>query len=97
MFGGSRAGAQAAAGLCSFGDITTWLVVGDYAAASPALAAAKEGVYQATMARLASPQDPLRYSADAIGRAIMATRQLLLPQLTARKLLDGLMGSRIII
>ena len=82
--------------LISFGDITTWLVAGEYAVASPVLAAAKEGVYQATMARLASPKDPLRYSMDAVGRATMATRQLLLPQLTPRKLLDGLTGSRII-
>lgn len=83
--------------LVSFGDITTWLVVGDFAVASPVLAAAKEGVYQATMARFASPEDPLRYSADVVGRATMATRQLLLPQLTPRKLIDGLTGSRIII
>ena len=83
--------------LVSFGDITTWLVVGDFAVASPVLAAAKEGVYQATMARFASPKDPLRYSADVVGRATMATRQLLLPQLTPRKLIDGLTGSRIII
>ena len=83
--------------LISFGDITTWLLVGDYAAASPLLAAAKEGIYQATMARFASPHDPLRYSADVIGRATMATRRLLLPQLTPRKLIDGLTGSRLII
>lgn len=83
--------------LISFGDITTWLVVGESIVASPLLAAAKEGVYQATMARLASPKDPLRYSADVVGRAMMATRQLLLPQLTPRKLIDGLTGSRIII
>ncbi len=83
--------------LISFGDITTWLVAGEYAVASPLLAAAKESVYQATMARLASPRDPLRYSADVVDRAIMATRQLLLPQLTPRKIIDGLMGSRVII
>ena len=83
--------------LISFGDITTWLVVGESAVASPLLAAAKEGVYQATMARLASPRDPLKYSADVVGRATMATRQLLLPQLTPRKLIDGLTGSRVII
>ncbi len=82
--------------LISFGDITTWLVAGDSIVASPALAAAKEGVYQAMMARLESPQDPLRYSADVIGRAAMATQQLLLPQLTPRKLFLGLTGSRII-
>ena len=82
--------------LISFGDITTWLVAGEAAVASPLLAAAKEGVYQATMARLASPHEPLRYSAGIASRAVMATRQLLLPQLTPRKLFDGLTGSRII-
>lgn len=82
--------------LIAFGDITTWLVAGDSVIASPLIAAAKEGVYQATMARLASPKDPLRYSADAVGRAVMATRQLLLPQLTVEKLFKGLTGSRII-
>jgi NADH dehydrogenase len=82
--------------LISFGDITTWLVAGDTVVASPVLAAAKEGVYQANMARLASPREPLRYSTDVIGRAMLATRKLLLPQLTPGKLLDGLTGSRII-
>lgn len=48
------------------------------------------------MARLASPEEPLKYSADALERATMATRKLLLPQLTLGKLFDGLTGSRII-
>ncbi|MBT8091337.1 MAG: FAD-dependent oxidoreductase [Gammaproteobacteria bacterium] len=82
--------------LISFGDITTWLVVGESVVASPVLAAAKEGVYQATMARLESPKEPLRYSSDIVGRAAMATRRLLLPQLTPGKLFLGLVGSRII-
>ena len=82
--------------LISFGDITTWLVAGETAVASPLLAAAKEGVYQATMARLASPHEPLKYSAGIVNRAVMATRQLLLPQLTPRKLFAGLTGSRLI-
>ena len=82
--------------LISFGDITTWLVAGETAVASPLLAAAKEGVYQATMARLASPHEPLKYSVGIVNRAVMATRQLLLPQLTLRKLFRGLTGSRII-
>ncbi len=80
----------------SFGDITTWLVAGESAVASPVLATVKEGVYQANMARLASPHEALRYSSDVVGRAVMATRQLLLPQLTPRKLFQGLTGSRII-
>ena len=83
--------------LVSFGDITTWLVAGESIIASPILAAAKEGVYQANMARLESPTEPLRDSADIVGRAAMATRQLLLPQLTPGKLILGLTGSRIIL
>ncbi len=83
--------------LISFGDITTWLVAGESAVASPLLAAAKESVYQATMARLASPKDPLRYSADMVGRAALATQKLLLPQLTPSKVFLGLTGSRIIL
>ena len=82
--------------LVSFGDITTWLVAGESVVASPLLAAAKEGVYQATMARLESPSEPLRYSADVVGRAVMATRRLLLPQLTPSKIFEGLVGSRLI-
>jgi len=82
--------------LISFGDITTWLVAGNNVVASPVLAAAKEGVYQATMARLESPHEPLRYSSDVVGRAAVATRRLLLPQLTPRKLFLGLTGSRIV-
>ena len=82
--------------LISLGDITTWLVAGESAVASPVLATAKEGVYQANMARLASPHEALRYTSDVVGRAVMATRQLLLPQLTPRKLFQGLTGSRII-
>ncbi len=82
--------------LISLGDITTWLVAGEIVAASPVLAAAKEGVYQATMARFESPREPLRYSADVMGRAVLAARQLLLPQLTPKKLLRGLMGTRLI-
>ena len=82
--------------LISFGDITTWLVAGDFVVASPVLATGKEAVYQATMARLASPLQPLKYSSDIIGRASLATHKLLLPQLTPKKIIAGLMGSRIV-
>ena len=82
--------------LISFGDITTWLVAGDLVAASPVLATGKEAVYQATMARLASPHQPLKYSSDVIGRASLATHKLLLPQLTPQKIVAGLLGSRIV-
>jgi len=83
--------------LISLGDITTWLLAGESIIASPLMATAKEGVYQYTMACLASPQEPLRYSVDVVDRALTATRRLLLPQLTPQKLFLGLTGSRIII
>ena len=82
--------------LISFGDITTWLVAGDSIVASPLLAVGKEGVYQANMACLASARDPLQFSADAIERALMSARRLLLPQLTLDSVLNGLAGSRIV-
>jgi NADH dehydrogenase len=82
--------------LIAFGDLTTWLVAGDHVVASPLLAAAKEGVYQATMARLASPHAPLQYSAGVLMRAATATRHLLLPQLTSAAVLRGLTGGRIL-
>jgi NADH dehydrogenase len=82
--------------LISLGDITTWLLAGENIIASPLIATAKEGVYQYTMACLASPEEPLRYSVDVVGRALKATRRLLLPQLTPQKLFEGLTGSRII-
>ena len=54
------------------------------------------GVADDIATRLASPLEPLRYSADVVGRAAVATHRLLLPQLTPRKLFLGLTGSRII-
>ncbi|NNF17540.1 MAG: FAD-dependent oxidoreductase, partial [Gammaproteobacteria bacterium] len=82
--------------LIAFGDLTTWLVAGDYAAASPLLAAAKEGVYQATMARFASPHQPLDYVSGVAGRAALATQQLLLPQLRPTAILRNVTGGRIL-
>lgn len=82
--------------LIAFGDITTWLVAGERVLASPLLAAGKEGVYQATMARFASPQQPLAYCSGVATRAADAAHRLLLPQLRPRALLAGLTGARII-
>jgi NADH dehydrogenase len=44
--------------LVAFGDLDTYLVAGRSVVASPALAAAKEAVYQVTMAQLDPPRDP---------------------------------------
>ncbi len=43
--------------LVAFGDLDTFLVAGDRVVAAPALAAAKEAVFQITMARLDPPTD----------------------------------------
>ncbi len=82
--------------LISFGDLTTWLDAGVFGLASPALAAAKEAVYQVNMARFASPREPLRYSAGVADRAVTATRRLLLPQLLPSRLCEGVTGFRVI-
>ena len=83
--------------LIAFGDITTWLVAGDAAVASPLLSAGKEAIYLATMARLDSPWRPFSYAAGVASRASSATFGLLLPQLKLESLMDGLRGSRIML
>ncbi len=82
--------------LIAFGDVTTWLVAGDHVVASPLLAAGKEAVYQATMARLASPGEPLHYASGIAGRASLSASRLLLPQLTPRAILRNLTQGRIL-
>ncbi len=42
--------------IVSFGDLQTYVILGDYAVASPFLAALKEGVFQATMAKIDPPR-----------------------------------------
>jgi len=44
--------------LIAFGDLTTYMVLGRLAVASPALAGAKEAIYQAVMTRLDPPVTP---------------------------------------
>ncbi len=83
--------------LIAFGDITTWLVAGNAAAASPLLAAGKEAVYLATMAQLDSPWRPVGYTARLASRASRATFGLLLPQLNLESIVAGAKGSRIML
>jgi len=69
--------------LVAFGDLDTFLVAGQSVLASPALAAAKESVFQLTMAQLDPPLGaaPLR---DATNRLTRAARELALPRLAFR-------------
>ncbi|MEM6572905.1 MAG: FAD-dependent oxidoreductase [Pseudomonadota bacterium] len=83
--------------LIAFGDVTTWLVAGNSAAASPLLAAGKEAVYLATMAQLDSPWRPVGYTARLASRASRATFGLLLPQLNLESIVAGAKGSRIML
>jgi NADH dehydrogenase len=68
--------------LVAFGDLDTFLVSGKAVVSSPALAAAKEGIFQVTMARL----DP-SFGAAAVrrgaSRLVRAAEELALPVLTA--------------
>jgi NADH dehydrogenase len=66
--------------LVAFGDLDTFLVAGRRVVASPALAAAKEGVMQITMAQLDPPLGGAQL-ADLIGRVGRAVDGLVLPSL----------------
>jgi NADH dehydrogenase len=60
--------------LVAFGDLDTFLVTGDRVWASPALAWAKEAVFQATMAQIDPPTDRRAVSA-VVRRALPALRR----------------------
>jgi NADH dehydrogenase FAD-containing subunit len=65
--------------LVTFGDVDTFLVAGRSVVASPALAAAKEGVYQLTMAQIDPPiaggslRDTTRRLYDGASRLVLPT------------------------
>jgi NADH dehydrogenase len=66
--------------LVAFGDLDTFLVAGRKVLASPALAAAKESIYQLTMAQLDPPLAPAPLRA-ATTRLHRGARQIALPTL----------------
>ena len=77
--------------LVAFGDLDTFLVAGRRVLASPALAAAKEGIYQLTMAQLDPPLAPatlraattrLRRGASQVSQPTLALLQRGLPRKT---------------
>jgi NADH dehydrogenase len=72
--------------LVAFGDLDTYLVAGRRVLASPALAAAKEGVLQLTMAQLDPPLGSAQL-AGLMGRIGGTIDGLVLPQLGLRR--DG--------
>jgi hypothetical protein len=66
--------------LVAFGDLDTFLVAGRRVLASPALAAAKESIYQLTMAQLDPPLAPATLRA-ATNRLRRGASQVALPTL----------------
>ena len=68
--------------LVTFGDLDTFLVRGRSVIASPALAAVKEAVFQATMAQIDPPLDPSALR-DLLARLRGTARKLALPALAS--------------
>lgn len=68
--------------LVTFGDLDTFLVRGRSVIASPALAAVKEAVFQATMAQIDPPLDPSALR-DLLARLRGTARTLALPALAS--------------
>lgn len=72
--------------LVSFGDLTCFMVVGERAVSGAALSAAKEAVFEVTMARLDAAPWPHRLPA-ATARAGRAVHELVWPTLTSPRAL----------
>jgi len=79
----------------SFGDLQTYLVMGDLAAASPILAGAKEGIFQATMAKL-DPPVGLSSVLNIFDRTRQSLFNLAIPTLTSFSKLSRLGNFRLL-
>ena len=66
----------------SFGDLQTYVVMGDAAVAGPIFAGAKEGIFQATMAKL-DPPSGLTSALDFLDRTSQSVFNLAIPTLTS--------------
>lgn len=81
--------------LISLGDLDTYMVIGDYALAGTALAAAKEAVYQVTMIEL-DPPTAVTSGTNVIERAADGVRRLALPAVASVERLAQLPKIRLI-
>jgi len=79
----------------SFGDLQTYVVLGDLAAASPILAGAKEGIFQATMVKL-DPPVGLSSVLNIFDRSRQSLFNLAIPTLTSFSNLSRLGNFRIL-
>ena len=66
----------------SFGDLQTYLIMGDAAVACPIFAGAKEGIFQATMAKL-DPPSGLTSALNFFDRTSQSVFNLAIPVLTS--------------
>jgi len=80
----------------SFGDLNTYLIQGETVIASPALAAAKEIVFQIYMARLSAVLPVNDLSSGVANRFFGSVQKLLLPGVSSLKLLNLLSSSRVL-
>ena len=77
----------------SFGDLQTYVVMGNIAVAGPVLAGAKEGIFQATMAKL-DPPSGLSSAIDFFDRTSESLFNLAIPTLTSLSSLRRLANIR---
>jgi len=82
--------------LIAFGDIDTYLVVGDTVVAGKALAAVKEGIFQLSMFRLGSPLGLIDTQVNASLRFLTSVKQLVLPELLSLHKIKGFRGVRVL-
>jgi len=77
----------------SFGDLQTYLIMGDAAVACPIFAGAKEGIFQATMAKL-DPPSGLTSALNFFDRTSQSVFNLAIPALTSFSKLRRLVNFR---
>ena len=82
--------------IISFGDIQTYVVLGNLAVASPFLAGLKEGVFQAVMAKFDPPKE-ISSVVDLYGRTSESLFNLTLPSLMSMLSLKQLTNFRLLI
>ena len=80
----------------SFGDLQTYVIMGNIAVAGPLLAGAKEGIFQATMTKLDPPKG-LTSAIDLYNRTSDSLFNLAIPTLTSFSSLRRLAGFRFLI
>lgn len=67
--------------LLSFGDLNTYMALGESVIASPLLSATKESIYQVNLLKLSTNQALIQQGVGAASRLLSSVEQLLLPEI----------------